>query len=185
MSRIGKKIRVLPAGVSADVSGNVLTIKGPKGELRQVLHPRVSVVIADGKISVSVAKENDKKERAVWGTFSSLIGNMIDGVTQGFQKQLEIGGVGFKAALKGEDLVLEVGYSHPVTLKPLAGVKFAVDKNIITVSGIDKQAVGEIAARVRAIKKVEPYKGKGIKYVGEVVRRKAGKTAAKAGAAAA
>jgi len=185
MSRIGKKIRVLPAGVTAEVSGNTLIVKGPKGELRQVLHPRVSIAVGNGALTVKVVKENDKKERALWGTFSSLAENMINGVSGGFQKQLEIGGVGYKATVKGDDLILEVGFSHSVIIKPLPGVKISVEKNIITVNGIDKQAVGEIAARIRATKPVEPYKGKGIKYIGEVVRRKAGKTAAKAGAAAA
>jgi len=146
------------------------------------LHPRVTVVNQNGEVSVTVVNPENTKDNALWGTFSSILENMLEGVTVGFKKQLEINGVGYKAALKGADLVLEVGFSHPVTLVAPVGVKFEVEKNVITVSGADKQAVGEVAAQVRATKKVEPYKGKGIKYVGEVVRRKAGKTAAKGAA---
>ena len=182
MSRIGKKIRTLPAGVSADVKGGQIIIKGPKGELRQRLHPRVTVVVNGSEVTTKVVAEENKRDRALWGTFSSLIENMIDGVTQGFKKQLEINGVGFKAALKGADLNLEVGFSHPVIVKAIPGIKFTVEKNVITVEGSDKQMVGETAAMIRRVKKPEPYKGKGIKYVEEVIRRKAGKTAAKAAA---
>lgn len=179
MSRIGKKIRPIPAGVTANVSGDTLTVKGPKGELKLKIHPRVTVVIADGQLEVKVANENIKKDRALWGTFSSLINGLLIGVTTGFKKELEIIGVGFKAAMKGSNLMLEVGYSHPVEVAPLPGIKLGAEKNIISVEGFDKQQVGEMAAQIRAIRKPEPYKGKGIKYVSEVVRRKAGKTAAK------
>lgn len=182
MSRIGKKIRVLPAGVSAEIKANVLTVRGPKGELHQVLHPHVTVVVNGSEVTVRVANETSKRDRALWGTFSSLIENMIEGVTKGFKRQLEVNGVGFKVALKGVNLNLEVGFSHPVEVKPLPGVKLAVEKNIISVEGTDKQTVGEMAAIIRRIKKPEPYKGKGIKYVEEVLRRKAGKTAAKTAA---
>ncbi|OGH90005.1 MAG: 50S ribosomal protein L6 [Candidatus Magasanikbacteria bacterium RIFOXYD2_FULL_36_9] len=182
MSRIGKKIRKIPQGVTVDLKGDQLVIKGPKGQLSLKLHPRVTVATADGQLTVSVISEENTKDKALWGTFSSIIENMLEGVTVGFKKQLEINGVGYKANLKGESLVLEVGFSHPVELKPEAGIKFEVEKNVITVNGIDKQMVGEMAAQIRSTKKVEPYKGKGIKYVGEVVRRKAGKTAAKGAA---
>lgn len=182
MSRIGKKTRKLPAGVTAEMKGQDLVVRGPKGELKLPVHPRVTVVVSDAEVSVRVAGES-QRDRALWGTFSSLIENMIEGVTKGFKKQLEIGGVGFKAALKGADLNLEVGFSHPVAVKPFPGIKFSVEKNIITVEGIDKQAVGEMAAMIRRVRKPEPYKGKGIKYVEETVRRKAGKTAAKTAAA--
>lgn len=182
MSRIGKKVRNIPQGVNIDVKGEELVIKGPKGELRLKLHPRVTVVAGEGKVTVSVVNPENTKDNALWGTFSSIIENMIVGVTTGFKKQLEINGVGYKASLKGQDLVLEVGFSHPVELKPATGIKFEVEKNIITVSGSDKQMVGEMAAQIRSTKKVEPYKGKGIKYIDEVVRRKAGKTAAKGAA---
>ena len=182
MSRVGKKVRVIPAGVQVEVKQNRLIVKGPKGELTQLVHPRVTISVNDGKIEVTVAEPENKKDRALWGTFSSIIANMLTGVTQGFKKQLEISGVGYKANMNGANLVLDVGYSHPVNFVPAAGVKLSVDKNIITVEGFDKQVVGEMAAQIRAIKKVEPYKGKGIKYTDEIVRRKAGKTAGKASA---
>jgi len=182
MSRIGKKVRILPAGVSAEVKGSELVVKGPKGELRQALHPHVSVMVNGAEVTTKVVNEDSKRDRSLWGTFSSIIENMIEGVTTGFKKQLEINGVGFKAVLKGANLNLEVGFSHPVEVKPLAGIKFTVEKNIITVEGNDKQMVGEMAAMIRRVKKPEPYKGKGIKYIDEVIHRKAGKTAAKAAA---
>lgn len=182
MSRIGKKIRILPAGVTLEVKGSDLTVKGPKGTLVQKLHPRVTVVNSNGEVTVQVVNGENTRDRALWGTFSSLIENMIDGVTQGFKKQLEINGVGFKANLKGTTLNLEVGFTNPVEIKPLPGISFKVEKNIITVEGADKQVVGEMAAMIRRVRKPEPYKGKGIKYVDEVIQRKAGKTAAKAAA---
>lgn len=182
MSRIGKKIRKLPAGVTLEVKGSELVVKGPKGTLIQKLHPRVSVVLKGDEVTVQVVNGENKRDRALWGTFSSIIENMIDGVANGFKKQLEISGVGFKATLKGTALSLDVGFTNPVEIKPLPGITFTVEKNIITVSGIDKQLVGEMAATVRRVRKPEPYKGKGIKYVDEVIHRKAGKTAAKAAA---
>ena len=183
MSRIGKKKIVLPQGVTANLEKGVIVVKGPKGEIRQLVHPHVKVVLGKEDITLRVNDEQDKQDRALWGTFSSLISNMVNGVVSGFKKQLEISGVGYKANMKGQDLTLDVGFSHPVEVKPMPGIKFAVEKNIITVEGIDKQMVGEMAARIRRIKKPEPYKGKGIKYIEEVVRRKAGKTAAKSTAA--
>ncbi len=179
MSRIGKKIITVPAGVTATLKDRELIVKGPKGELRQAIHPRVSLVLNGNELSVKVVNELNKKDRALWGTFGSIFKNMVLGVTTGFKKQLEINGVGYKAALKGKDLVLEVGFTHPVVMVPEEAIVFTVEKNLITVSGVDKQRVGEIAAQIRAVKKPEPYKGKGIKYLEEVVRRKAGKTAAK------
>lgn len=180
MSRVGKKIRIIPEGVQVDLKQNQLIVKGPKGEIKQVVHPRVTISINDGKIEVSVANPENKKDRALWGTFSSIIENLLEGVTKGFKKELEINGVGYKASMNGANLVLDVGYSHPVNFPAVPGIKFGVEKNVITVEGFDKQVVGEIAAQIRAVKKVEPYKGKGIKYVNEIVRRKAGKTAGKA-----
>ncbi len=179
MSRIGKKLIVIPDGVTTEVSGGELTVKGPKGELRQTLHPRVAVVRDGAELRVSVANENNTQDRALWGTFASIIRNMLTGVTVGFKKQLEINGVGYKVNLKGDNLILELGFSHSLEVAPLPGVKFSVGKNIITVEGVSKQMVGEMAARIRAFKKPEPYKGKGVRYVGEVVRHKEGKTAAK------
>lgn len=182
MSRIGKKIRTLPAGVTAEVKNGQFVVKGPKGELKQAIHPRVTVVIKDGEVTTQVVDGDAVRDRALWGTFSSIIENMIEGVATGFKKQLEINGVGYKAAVKGVNLNLEVGFSHPVEVKPLAGVTFSVEKNIITVQGADKQLVGEMAAMIRRVRKPEPYKGKGIKYIDEVIARKAGKTAAKTAA---
>ena len=179
MSRIGKKIITVPAGVTVGIEKNQVTVKGPKGELKINLHPRVVVVCDKNEVTTQVVNENNKQDRALWGTFSSLVINMIQGVTEGFKKELEINGVGYKAAMKGANLVLEVGFSHPVEVKPMPGVKFSVEKNLITIEGADKQIIGEMAAQIRSIRKPEPYKGKGIKYVTEVIRRKAGKTAAK------
>ncbi len=182
MSRIGKQKIILPAGVTAAIEKNQVIVKGPKGELRQTIHPRVVLALSGNEISVSVIDENNKQDRSLWGTVSSLVQNMVEGVTAGFKKQLEINGVGYKVALKGANLALEVGFSHPVEVKPLPGLKFSVDKNIITIEGADKQLVGEMSAQIRKIKKPEPYKGKGIKYTTETIRRKAGKTAAKTAA---
>lgn len=182
MSRIGKKIRKLPTGVTLEIQGGEIVVKGPKGTLKQKLHPRVTVVNNAGEVTVQVVNGENKRDRALWGTFSSIIENMIEGVTNGFKKQLEINGVGYKAALKGTALSLEVGFNDPVEVKPLTGITFKVEKNLITVEGADKQVVGEMAAMIRRVRKPEPYKGKGIKYVDEVIHRKAGKTAAKAAA---
>jgi len=179
MSRIGKKVRPIPSGVTVEINKVSLKVKGPKGELTLKLHPRIIVAEKDGNLEFSVRNENDKNERAIWGTFSSLVNNMLDGVTKGFKKELEINGVGFRAGMKGQNLNLEIGFSHPVEVKPMLGTVLKVEKNIITIEGIDKQAVGEMAAIIRGLKKPEPYKGKGIRYIDEVVRRKAGKTAAK------
>ena len=183
MSRIGKKEVTLPAGVTVEIKEHVMVVKGPKGELRQAMHPHVAVKVDNGKVLLTVANENDTNDRALWGTFGSLLKNMIIGVTAGFKKQLEIAGVGFKANMKGANLILEVGFSHSVEVKPFDGVKISVEKNIITVEGLDKQRVGEMTAQIRAVRKPEPYKGKGIKYIDEVLRHKEGKTATKGAAA--
>ncbi|MDD4476708.1 MAG: 50S ribosomal protein L6 [Patescibacteria group bacterium] len=182
MSRIGKKEIAIPTGVTASLNQDELLIKGPKGELRLKIHPHITISMENGIIRVTPLSEKDKSDRALWGTFSKLISNMTQGVTVGFKKQLEINGVGFKANLKGSDLILEVGFSHSVEIKPPAGIKFTVEKNIITIEGFDKQLVGEIAAQIRKKRKPDPYKAKGIKYIDEIVKRKAGKTAAKAAA---
>ncbi len=183
MSRVGKKPLQVPSGVTLTVEGQNVRAKGPKGELALVLHPRVSAAVADGALTVSVKDENKVDDRALWGLSRRLIENLVVGVSKGFSKQLEINGIGFKAAVAGPVLKLEVGYSHDVDFPIPKGIKIGVDKNVITVEGIDKHLVGETAAQIRAIKKPEPYKGKGIKYVDETIRRKAGK-AAKAGGAA-
>lgn len=175
MSRVGKKPVVIPAGVTASVSGNTLTVKGPKGELSCVLHPHVTMSIADGQLGVTVSEPENKKDRALWGLFRNLAQNMMDGVTVGFSKQLELNGVGYRVQLSGKKLVFEVGFSHPVEFALPDGIEAAVDKNTITVKGADKQLLGETAARIRSIRPPEPYKGKGIKYADETIRRKAGK----------
>lgn len=179
MSRIGKIIREIPAGVTVEVKDGFVVVKGPKGELKAKLHPVVSLVVENNKVSVRVEDENDKGQKALWGTFSSIIGNLLNGVSVGFKKQLEINGVGYKVNLQGKVLVLEVGFSHPVKVPANQGISFSVDKNIITIEGADRQLVGEVAAIIRRIRMPEPYKGKGIRYLDEVVRRKAGKAAAK------
>ncbi|MFH2018762.1 MAG: 50S ribosomal protein L6 [bacterium] len=179
MSRIGKKIITIPSGVTLDVKKISVIVKGPKGELVFKLHPHVSVVLENNEATVKVSNENNTEDRALWGTTASILRNMVSGVASGFKRQLEINGVGYKAAMKGENLILEVGFSNPVEVKPLSGVKLAVEKNIITVEGPDKQVVGEMAANIRRVRKPEPYKGKGIKYIEEILRRKEGKTAAK------
>lgn len=179
MSRVGKKIYKLPQGVSAEMKGQNLFVKGPKGELSIKVHPRVTVVIENNELSVRVVNETNKKDRSLWGTFSSIAGSMIQGVSEGFVKKLEVNGVGYKINMQGDVLVLVVGYSHPVEFKSPKGITISVEKNIITVEGADKQVVGETAAQIRKIRKPEPYQGKGIKYVDEVIRRKVGKTASK------
>lgn len=178
MSRIGKQSIIIPKGVKAAMSAGVIVISGPKGELSQAIHPEVLVEIKEGSINLKVKDETNKVQRALWGLFGSLIKNMISGVTAGFSKQLEIKGVGFNASVSGEKLVLKVGFSHLVEYNIPDGIEIKIEANIITITGIDKQLVGEAAAQIRRIKKPEPYKGKGIKYIDEYVRHKAGKTAA-------
>jgi len=179
MSRVGKQIIDIPEGVTVDIKDNNITVKGPKGTLLRAIHPKVKVDFKDGVVTVDVQNKENKKERALWGTFASHILNMVTGVTKGFQKQLEVNGVGYKVALQGKDIKLEVGYSHPVVYKMSENVSAKIEKNVITLESIDKESLGSTAAEIRAIKKPEPYKGKGIKYIDEQIRRKAGKTAAK------
>jgi len=177
MSRIGKQIIEIPGGVTITQKDGELVVTGPKGELKRALNSIVTLNIADGKVTVDVENKEDKRERSLWGTFASHIKNMIEGVTQGFKKQLEINGVGYRVSMQGNDLKLEVGYSNPVIYKVAEGVKASVEKNVITLESIDKEMVGRVAAEVRDVRKPEPYKGKGIKYMDETIRRKAGKTA--------
>lgn len=180
MSRIGKKPIQIPEGVEVSMQDEEITVKGPKGELKRNLRSEVKVEKKDNQIIVSL-KENSpagrKNSKSFWGLSRTLIFNMIEGVLKGHQKQLEIQGVGYRANLEGEDLVLQVGFSHPVNIKKPEGINFAVEKNIITISGIEKELVGQVAAKIREVRKPEPYKGKGIRYVGEHVRRKVGKKA--------
>lgn len=165
-----------------EVSGGMVRVSGPHGTLSRALDPRVFLSVADGVATVHVKNKEDKKERSLWGTYASHVKNMVVGVTTGFKKQLEINGVGYKVAMQGKDLKFEVGYSHPVVFAMPDGVKASVEKNMITVEGADKELLGKTAAEIRNIRKPEPYKGKGIKYADEVIRRKAGKTATKAAA---
>lgn len=174
MSRIGKQPIKLPEGVTVSVSGLVVAVKGPKGELSAKFHPHMSVEVKAGSVTVSIAKKS-KQAAALWGTTRANIANLVQGVTEGFKKQLELQGVGYRANLKGKDIELQIGFSHPVLIKAPEGIAFAVEKEIITVTGIDKQLVGQVTASIRAVRKPEPYQGKGIRYVGEVVRRKVGK----------
>jgi len=179
MSRLGKMPIELTKGTQAKVEGDFLVIKGPKGELREKIHQLINIAITDQEIKVMPRGEG-KQQRALWGLWRSLIKNMVIGVTIGYQKKLEINGIGFKAAVSGNKLTLNVGFSHPVIYELPAGVTAKIEANTIILSGFDKQLVGEVAAQIRKIKKPEPYKGKGIKYSDEIIRRKAGKTAVKA-----
>lgn len=177
MSRIGKKPIEIPQGVEVKIDGQRVVIKGPRGELSRHVRPEISVVFDGQKIILS-PKKTSKQTNALWGLFRVLLYNMVEGVTKGFEKKLEIEGVGYRANIEGEDLVLQVGFSHPVKIKALEGIKFVVEKNIISVSGNDKELVGELAAKIKNVRKAEPYKGRGIKYLGEKIRRKLGKRAA-------
>jgi large subunit ribosomal protein L6 len=179
MSKIGKKPILIPTGVNVVIEGNKVAVKGSKGELSREFSSDIKIEMKDNFIYVTPLKEN-KKVRALWGLTRQLIYNMIKGVSEGYEKKLELEGIGFRAALEGENLILHLGFSHPVKVEKVPGIKFSVDKNIITVSGVDKELVGQVAASIKRIKKPDPYKGKGIKYVGEQIRRKVGKKAAAA-----
>jgi len=179
MSRLGKLPINIVEGVTAKIEGKKIIVKGPKGELSQDFNDLVVLEIKEKEIIVSVKNEKNKKERAFWGLFRSLINNMVLGVSEGFEKKLEVNGVGYRVALSGKKIILNVGYSHPVEFELPEGINASIEGNIITVSGIDKQLVGEVAANIRKVRKPEPYKGKGIKYIDEIIRRKEGKTAGK------
>ncbi len=175
MSRIGKKPVTIPNGVKAELKDLALKITGPKGNLTVVIHPKVLVTVSENEILVDVANKENKLERSLWGLTRSLIANAVTGVVSGFEKKLEINGVGYRGTIAGKTITLALGFSHPVIVEVPEGLIAVMEKNVITITGIDKQAVGEFAAKVRALKKPEPYKGKGIKYSDEIVRRKAGK----------
>lgn len=177
MSRIGRAPITVPAGVEVGIDGATVTVKGPKGQLSQTLSPEMAVNLEDGIITVS-RPSDAPTHRALHGLSRTLVANMVTGVTTGFEKRLDIVGVGYRAALKGADLEIQVGYSHPVVVKPPEYIEFEVPAPTqIVVKGIDRQSVGQVAAEIRSIRKPEPYKGKGIRYQGEVVRRKVGKRA--------
>ena len=179
MSRLGKLPIELPAGTQAKIEKDFIIVNGPKGELKEKIHSLIKVDINDSKIIVSVENIDDKKEKSFWGLYRSLINNMVVGVNEGFEKKLEINGVGYRASISGKKLILNVGYSHPVEYNLPDNITVNVEGNVITVNGIDKQCVGEVAAQIRKVRKPEPYKGKGIKYIDEIIRRKVGKTAVK------
>lgn len=184
MSRVGKKPVVVPNGVDVTIDGNTVLVKGPKGQLSEHLNEAVAIELVENDgvktVNVSVSNQTDKNERSQWGTARALISNMVVGVSDGFSKQLEVNGVGYRVNLSGKNLVLNVGYSHEVPYQLPDGIEAVVEGNLITISGASRHLVGEVADSIRKIRKPEPYKGKGIKYVDEVIRRKAGK-AQKAG----
>ena len=179
MSRIGRKPIPVPAGVDVKMADGVITVKGPKGTLTQKVHPRMMVSLADGVITVT-RPDDEKENRALHGLTRSLLANMVEGVTKGFSKNLEVNGVGYRVQKQGKDLVMNLGYSHQVTMSEVPGITIDVPApNQIVISGPDKQLVGQFAAEVREKRPPEPYKGKGIKYANEVIRRKEGKTGGK------
>lgn len=181
MSKIGKMPIIIPNGVTVSIQGAQVQVTGPKGNLSHVIPANVAASVEDGKVIVTAEKQEDKTIRALFGLTRALIANLVKGVDTGFEKKLELVGVGYRAQMQGTTLVLSLGFSHPVKITPLDGITIAVaDNTKITVSGIDKMLVGQTAAQIRAVRPPEPYKGKGIKYAGEKIRRKAGK-AAKAG----
>ena len=177
MSRIGKQPITVPQGVDVAVADSRVTVKGPRGQLEQSFHRDMRITLDDGTLKVE-RPDDEREHRSLHGLTRTLIANMVEGVTNGYEKRLESVGVGYRAALKGTSLELSVGYSHPVTFPPPAGIEFEVPApNRVVVRGIDKQLVGEVAAEIRQVRKPEPYKGKGIRYEGEYVRKKAGKAA--------
>lgn len=176
MSRIGKKPIIIPTGVVIEIKDNTVSVKGPKGTLTRIFDPRISLQIDQNTLTVSI-NGSSKEEKSLWGTWRQHLNNMVEGVTKGFSKQLQIEGIGYRAIVEGNTLVLSLGFTHQIRITN-NDVVFNVEKNIITVSGIDKDTVTKTAAQIRRLKPPEPYKGKGIRYVGEFVRRKVGKKAA-------
>lgn len=180
MSRIGKKPVVIPNGVTVTLEGHHMTVKGPKGELKKDFHPNIPIEIKDNLVIVT-RNDDSIENRALHGLVRNLIANMVEGVTKGYEKKMEIIGVGYRAQANKNKISMTLGFSHPVEFTAPEGIEFKMDaenKSLLTISGIDKQIVGEVAAKIRSFKKPEPYKGKGIKYQDEHIVRKAGKTAA-------
>jgi large subunit ribosomal protein L6 len=176
MSRIGRLPIDIPAGATVSIDGQSVAVKGPKGELALVIAEPIQAKVEDNQVLVS-RPDDERSSRALHGLTRTLIANQLIGVTQGYTKGLEVVGTGYRVAAKGSDLEFALGYSHPITVNPPAGISFAVEgNNRVTVIGIDKQLVGEVAANIRKLRKPEPYKGKGVRYAGEIVRRKAGKS---------
>lgn len=178
MSRIGKKPISIPEKTEIKIEDQQISVRGLKGELKQTLPKFLKIEIKENQLNIFVENPEEKNQRSCWGTFNVLISNMIHGVNQGFEKKLELVGVGYRAKTDNDKLILNIGFSHPVEFILPVGIKAIVEQNIITIQGIDKQLVGEIAAQIRKLKKPEPYKGKGIKYIDEIIRRKSGKKAA-------
>jgi large subunit ribosomal protein L6 len=175
MSRVGKKPVVLPQGVTASVEGRTVSVKGPKGELKVALVPEVEAKLGEGGITV-VPRADDQRSRAMWGMQRSLVNNLVVGVTKGFSRQLEINGVGYRAAVQGRTLQLQLGFSHDVNYPIPEGIQIVSERpTALTISGSDKQLVGQVASEIRSMRPPEPYKGKGVKYVEERIRRKEGK----------
>jgi large subunit ribosomal protein L6 len=175
MSRIGKKPIAIPSAVTLTVDGQTVSVKGPKGQLSWTVIDDVVIAHENGELTLA-PRDDSQRARSMWGLSRTLVGNMVQGVTEGFERKLELVGVGYRAALKGNSLSLQLGFSHDVDVAPPEGVTFVVPKQTeITISGIDKQAVGEIASKIRRLRPPEPYKGKGVRYAGEKVRRKEGK----------
>lgn len=175
MSRIGKKVVLLPAEVKCKIEDDKITMTGTKGSLGLVLPKQLGVNLEDGQLTL-ILRDDNEKSRSLWGLYRTFLSNAVSGVTMGFTRGLELSGVGYRAKKEGEVLVLTVGFSHPVKLTPPAGISFTLEGDTkIKVLGVDKQLVGEVAAKVRAVRPPEPYKGKGIKYAGEILRKKAGK----------
>lgn len=181
MSRIGKKTIDLPAGVEVSISEGLVAVKGPKGSLSVAIPSGVSLVKDEAQkgLEVKIEKEDDNKQRALWGLIRQLVANAISGVQKPFEKKMEFNGVGFRVAVEGRKIKMDVGFSHPVLFDLPEGIDAEVEKNVLTISGIDKQQVGEISAQIRRVRPPEPYKGKGIKYMDEVIIRKAGKAVSK------
>jgi len=177
MSRIGKQPVAIPSGTQVTVADGVVSVKGPKGELSRKLHPTIEVKVTDGQAQVSPLHKTIESQ-ALWGTFASHVSNMVQGVNTPYEKKLIVEGVGFKADVQGSKLAMKLGFSHPVDMDIPEGLTVTAEKNVITVSGVDKEQVGSFASRVRLKKKPEPYKGKGIRYHDEIIRRKQGKKAA-------
>ncbi len=178
MSKIGKQPIIISPGAQVQLDGNLVVVMGPKGELKRTIVSEIKIEVKDDQIILAPAKKT-KKTSALWGLSRMLISNMIEGVTKGFEKKLELEGIGYKVVPQGKDLILNLGFSHPVEFKCPAGIDFKVEKNTIVISGVDKELVGQTAADIRKIRPPEPYKGKGIHYLGEVIKRKAGKKAVK------
>jgi large subunit ribosomal protein L6 len=175
MSRIGKKAVAIPSGVTVTLDGQTVTVKGPKGQLAWTVSDEIEVKQEGAEITFA-PRSDTQRARGMWGLSRTLVGNMVEGVTKGYEQTLELVGVGYRAAMKGQALSMQLGFSHDVDIPPPAGISFAVPKQTeVRVSGIDKQLVGEVAARIRRIRPPEPYKGKGVRYAGEKVRRKEGK----------